>query len=329
MINYYQILGVESDSSAEDIKHAYKRMIRLSHPDTEGNDSTIHMAQIINEAYKILSNTDKKTEYDLQLANENNSSPVPRKSQTTNTHTRETQPPPDYSQPPSGANRGGDYDDYLYTGTIREDEPDDTEGPTRYFPPLDTLHLSTAFTYIKLSIMALWALIQYSKYSDGKRGKTTWSVTIGISVIALAIWGGLIGFVLANPETSIEWWGSSLSVVLWLVSWILISLRSASAASKLSYRLNVYKTRKKMQNKFGTAFTSTQGFTHSVISGMWVLLQAVALMFFAFAVTSGVWLRVDDKYNVVTLGMTLLIIGWALTVFTSFVYSFKIENKRE
>ena len=330
MINYYQILGLESDASIEDIKRAYKKMIRLSHPDTEGNSNAIHMAQIVNEAYKILSDPQSKAKYDTELANKNNDTIPSAKSQTTtpqgSAHKNNTN-----NHKPSQQ----DYEEYnSYYGDVdnSNEEYNDTDvsltRTTTYLQPLDTLHVNTIFPYIKLSVLSLVALVKYSTYIDGTRGKRIWAAITTASVIALALWGGVIGFVLAAPNTSIEWVGSSLSMILWLASWVFISLRAASSASKLSARIYNYETIKSTYGKVGTAFINTKKTVMSAMSGIWVLIQAVALMGFAFSITSGVWLRVVDSDIVIITGATLVIVSWAATVVASFIYAFKVENQR-
>jgi molecular chaperone DnaJ len=62
MKDYYEILGVSRNASAEDIKKAYRQMAHKYHPDKVGGDET--KFKEINEAYQILSDARKKAEYD-------------------------------------------------------------------------------------------------------------------------------------------------------------------------------------------------------------------------------------------------------------------------
>jgi len=73
MKNYYKILQVDKDASPEIIKVAYKLLVKKNHPDLkEGSEKQIAEENIkeINEAYDVLSDPLKKSEYDLNLINE-------------------------------------------------------------------------------------------------------------------------------------------------------------------------------------------------------------------------------------------------------------------
>ncbi|MEB3340495.1 J domain-containing protein [Okeania sp.] len=63
--NYYQILDVSKDASVDEIKKAYRRLARQFHPDVNpGNKQAEEKFKDINEAYDILSDLDKREEYD-------------------------------------------------------------------------------------------------------------------------------------------------------------------------------------------------------------------------------------------------------------------------
>lgn len=59
--NYYDILGVKKDASADDIKKAFRRLARKHHPDAGGSEEKF---KEINGAYEVLSDTEKRAQYD-------------------------------------------------------------------------------------------------------------------------------------------------------------------------------------------------------------------------------------------------------------------------
>jgi curved DNA-binding protein len=64
-IDYYKILGVDKNASAEDIKKAYRKLARTHHPDLNPNDKNAHQKfQQINEANEVLSDPEKRKKYD-------------------------------------------------------------------------------------------------------------------------------------------------------------------------------------------------------------------------------------------------------------------------
>jgi curved DNA-binding protein len=63
--DYYAILGVARDASAEEIKKVYRRLARQYHPDmNQGNKEAEEKFKDIGEAYEVLSDTTKRAEYD-------------------------------------------------------------------------------------------------------------------------------------------------------------------------------------------------------------------------------------------------------------------------
>jgi len=64
--DYYEILGVSPNASSEDIKKAYRRLAVKYHPDKNRDNSKEAEEKFkeVSEAYKILSDTDKKQIYD-------------------------------------------------------------------------------------------------------------------------------------------------------------------------------------------------------------------------------------------------------------------------
>jgi len=65
MTDYYQILGVSSDSEPKGIKQAYRDLAFQYHPDrNKGNPAAAEKMKQVNEAYAVLSDAQKRREYD-------------------------------------------------------------------------------------------------------------------------------------------------------------------------------------------------------------------------------------------------------------------------
>jgi len=63
--DYYSILGVSRNATEREIKQAYRRLARQYHPDINpGNKSAEAKFKQINEAYEVLSDTEKRQKYD-------------------------------------------------------------------------------------------------------------------------------------------------------------------------------------------------------------------------------------------------------------------------
>lgn len=63
--NYYDILGVSRDSSIEDVKRAYRQLARRYHPDmNQGDKSAEERFKLLGEAYEVLSDPDKRSQYE-------------------------------------------------------------------------------------------------------------------------------------------------------------------------------------------------------------------------------------------------------------------------
>jgi len=64
--DYYEILGVSRDASAEEIKKAYRGLARKYHPDLHPGDKEMEKKfKEINEAYSVLGDPKKREDYDL------------------------------------------------------------------------------------------------------------------------------------------------------------------------------------------------------------------------------------------------------------------------
>lgn len=64
-IDYYKILGLEKNASADDIKKAYRKLARKYHPDMNpDNKEAEKKFKEINEANEVLSNAENRAKYD-------------------------------------------------------------------------------------------------------------------------------------------------------------------------------------------------------------------------------------------------------------------------
>lgn len=62
--DYYKILGISKQATADDIKKAYRRLARKYHPDINPSPESEDLFKDVNEAYEVLSDTAKRRQYD-------------------------------------------------------------------------------------------------------------------------------------------------------------------------------------------------------------------------------------------------------------------------
>ncbi len=63
--DYYDILGVERGADDAEIKRAFRRLAQLHHPDVDRNDGAEQRFKELNEAYRVLSDRQRRSAYDM------------------------------------------------------------------------------------------------------------------------------------------------------------------------------------------------------------------------------------------------------------------------
>lgn len=74
MIDYYKILGVKATASQAEIKSAYRKLARKSHPDLNPDSQAAREFSFLSKAYRILSDPQERAYYDDQWKAQKNRS---------------------------------------------------------------------------------------------------------------------------------------------------------------------------------------------------------------------------------------------------------------
>ncbi|MGA8786781.1 MAG: DnaJ C-terminal domain-containing protein, partial [Polaromonas sp.] len=97
--DYYTIMGVARDATADDIKRAYRKLSRKYHPDVSKDKNAEAKFKELGEAYEVLKDPEKRAAYDRLGANWREG--------------QEFRPPPDWN---AGAEHPGRGDRWEFTG---------------------------------------------------------------------------------------------------------------------------------------------------------------------------------------------------------------------
>lgn len=68
-VNYYKILEVSPTADEDEIKRSYRRLVIKHHPDSCGSGNYKEEFYKIQDAYKFLSNKERRRQYDEKLSN--------------------------------------------------------------------------------------------------------------------------------------------------------------------------------------------------------------------------------------------------------------------
>jgi ferredoxin len=66
VVDYYAVLNIDDDADTSEIKAAYRSIAKVCHPDISGDES-MNMCILLNEAYRVLSDPEQRSEYNRML----------------------------------------------------------------------------------------------------------------------------------------------------------------------------------------------------------------------------------------------------------------------
>ncbi|MFN7022069.1 MAG: DnaJ domain-containing protein [Phycisphaerales bacterium] len=86
MPNYYDILGVQSTATVEDIRRAYRIKAKSIHPDVSGEPDAQARFSALAEAYQTLTDRARRRDYDSRLRTGTSRSPAASGARSTRAH---------------------------------------------------------------------------------------------------------------------------------------------------------------------------------------------------------------------------------------------------
>jgi hypothetical protein len=81
-VNFYELLGIDRQASHAEVKRAYRSLVKQYHPDVSDKPDTVKNFQLIQKAYEILSDPQKRAIYDELLYRRENGMANPYINQT-------------------------------------------------------------------------------------------------------------------------------------------------------------------------------------------------------------------------------------------------------
>ena len=120
IMNYYAILGVSQYAKYREIKAAYRRLALKYHPDRNSSPVSENSIKIINAAFEVLSDKDKRKQYDEKLVSSIISHRKKERTKSQTSSSSHVSSSTVYSD--SGHNKSDDdyYDTYLKKGKRNE-----------------------------------------------------------------------------------------------------------------------------------------------------------------------------------------------------------------
>lgn len=111
IMNYYAILGVSQYAKYREIKAAFRRLALKYHPDRNSSPVSENSIKIINAAFEVLSDKNKRRQYDEKLVN---SIILHRKKEETKSHTSSSHASSSTAYSDSDYNNSHDNYDNIY-----------------------------------------------------------------------------------------------------------------------------------------------------------------------------------------------------------------------
>jgi len=99
--NYYKILGVQRHATQDEIRKAFRRLVKKYHPDVNKEPNAEERMKNLNEAYEVLGDSEKRRQFDDGPESVESQQVRSEKQKRRSERTRYQ--PPRYEQPPSPA----------------------------------------------------------------------------------------------------------------------------------------------------------------------------------------------------------------------------------
>lgn len=84
--NHYETLKVNTNASQAEIKQAYRRLVKLFHPDSHQETANHEEIIRINAAYEVLNDAQSRLDYDQQIKRDAHKSNINRQKRTSSAH---------------------------------------------------------------------------------------------------------------------------------------------------------------------------------------------------------------------------------------------------